>query len=53
MKNTINWNENTLEGIISRMIDKIECIRNMQDRIMEITHSEQQKGKQIITERTV
>ena len=35
------------------MTDKIDCIRNMQDRIMEITHSEQQKGKQIIKERTV
>lgn len=32
MKNTINWSKLTLEGIISRMIDKIECIRNMQDK---------------------
>lgn len=45
--------KNTLEGIITEWLIKIECIRNMQDRIMEITHSEQQKGKQIITERTV
>ena len=39
--------KNTLEGINSRLGDTEEHISNLENRIMEITQSEQQKGKQI------
>ena len=37
-----------LEGTNSKLGDAEECISNLQDRIMEITQSEQQKEKQIL-----
>ena len=39
--------KNTLKGINSRLGDTKECTNDLEDRIMEITLSEQQKGKQI------
>ena len=44
LKNTIIEMKNTLEGINSRLIQKNVC--DMDDRIVEITQSEQQKEKQ-------
>ena len=41
-----NWNEKHTRGINSRLGDTQECISNLEDRIMEITQSEQQKEKQ-------
>ena len=38
--------KNTLEGINSRLGDTKEHISDLEDRIIEITHSEQQKVKQ-------
>ena len=40
--------KNTLEGINSKLGDTEECISNREDRIMEITQSEEQKAKQIL-----
>ena len=45
--------KNVLEGINSRLGDTEEHIHDLDDRIMEITHSEQQKEKQIKKMRTV
>ena len=42
-----NWNEKHTRGINSRLSDTEECISDLEDRIMEITQSEQQKEKQI------
>ena len=38
--------KNRLEGINSRLSDTEECISDLEDRIMEITQTEQQKEKQ-------
>ena len=48
MKNKITEMKNTLEGIKSRQGDTDECINDLEDRIMEITKSEQQKETQIL-----
>ena len=37
--------ENRLEGIDSRLSDAERCISDLEDRTVEITHSEQQKLK--------
>ena len=39
--------KSTLEGINSRLGDMEECISDLEDRIMEITQSAQQKEKKI------
>lgn len=52
MKYTINEMKGTLEGINTKLGDKKEIITDLKDRIM-ITHSEQQKEKQIQKMRTV
>ena len=44
MNSAITEMKNTLEGFKSRLGNK-EHISNMEDRIMEITQSEQQKEK--------
>ena len=46
--NTIIEMKNTLEGMKSRLGDTGEGISDLEDRIMEITQSEQQKEKQIL-----
>ena len=38
-----NWNKNTVEGRNSRISDTEECVNDLEDRIMEITQSEQKK----------
>ena len=38
--------KNTLEGINSKLGDTGECINDLEDRIMDITESEQPKEKQ-------
>ena len=43
MKNSIAEIKNTLEGMNSRLSDTEICINPLEDRIMEITQSEQQK----------
>ena len=40
--------KNTLEGINSRLGDTEECISDLDDTIMEIIQSEQQKEKQML-----
>ena len=47
MKNSIAEIKNTLEGMNSRLSDSEESISDLEDRIMEITQSEQHKEKQI------
>ena len=42
-----NWNNNTLEGINSRLDDKEEQISKLEDRVMEITQAELKKEKRI------
>ena len=37
--------KNTLEWINNRLGDIENCLSNLEDRIMEITHLEQQKEK--------
>lgn len=44
---TIIEMENTLEGVNSRPSDKKECIRDLEDGMMESIQSEQKKEKQI------
>ena len=39
--------KNILEGVNSRLGDTEECTSDLEDRIMEITQSEEQKEKQI------
>jgi len=46
LKNLITEIKNTLEGDFSRLGDKEEHISDLEDRIMEITKSEQQQEKQ-------
>ena len=38
-----NWNEKHTRGINSRLGDTQECISDLEDRIMEITQSEQKE----------
>ena len=45
MNNTINEIKNSLEGIISRITEAEERISDLEDKIVEITTSEQNKGK--------
>ena len=45
--------KNTLERINRRLSDTEECTRDLEDRIMETTQSEQQKEKQIKKKKTV
>ena len=47
MKNTITEMKNTLKEINSRLGYTEEHISDLEDRIIEITQSEQQKEKQI------
>ena len=47
MKNTITEMKNTLEAINCRWGDAEEYVSNLEDRIAEITKSEQQKEKRI------
>ena len=37
--------KNALKGINNRLKDMKECLSDLEGRIMEITHSEQQKEK--------
>ena len=53
LKNTITEMKNTLEGINSRLGGIEECKSVLEDRITEITQSEQQKSKTNIKIRTV
>ena len=39
-----NWNEKTPERFNSRLSDTEECLRELEDRIMETTQSEQKKN---------
>ena len=39
-----NWNEKTPERFNSRVSDTEECLRELGDRIMETTQSEQKKN---------
>ena len=45
MKNTINEIKNTLDGINSRMTEAEEWISDLEDKIVEITATEQNKEK--------
>ena len=47
MKNTINEIKNTLEGINSRITEAEEWISDLEDKIVEITTSEQNKEKRM------
>ena len=46
-KNTITEIKNTLDGINRRLKDSEEWISNLENRMVKITQSEQQKGKRI------
>ena len=48
MKNSVAEIKNTLEGMNSRLSDIEECTSHLEDRIVEITQSVQQKEKQIL-----
>ena len=45
MNNTINEIKNSLEGINSRIIEGEERISDLEDKILEITTTEQNKKK--------
>ena len=45
MNNTITEMKNTLQGIKSRMTEAEEQISDLEDRMVEITATEQNKGK--------
>ena len=45
MNNTINEIKNSLEGINSRITEAEELISDLEDKIVEITTSEQNKEK--------
>ena len=47
MKNTINEIKNSLEGINSRITEAEEQISDLEDKIGEITTTEQNKGKRM------
>ena len=40
--------KNTLEGMNNRLSDTKECTSDLEDRMMEITRTKQQKEKQIL-----
>ena len=44
---TINENKNSLEGINSRITEAEERISDLEDKIVEITTAEQNKGKRV------
>ena len=46
MNNTINENKNSLEGINSRITEAEERISDLEDKIVEITTTEQDKKKE-------
>ena len=48
MNNTINQMKNTLEGINSRITETEEWIRDLKDRMVEITAMEQNKERRMI-----
>ena len=47
MKNTINENKNSLEGINSRITEAEEWISDLEDKIVEVTTAEQNKEKRM------
>ena len=47
MNNTISENKNSLEGINSRITEAEERISDLEDKIVEITTTEQSKEKRI------
>ena len=47
MSNTINEIKNSLEGINSRITEAEELISDLQDKIVEITTTEQNKEKRM------
>ena len=47
MNNTINEIKNILEGINSRITEAEEWIRDLEDKIVEITTAEQNKEKRM------
>ena len=47
MNNTINEIKNSLEGINSRITEAEERIRDLEDKIVEITTTEQNKEKRV------
>ena len=47
MNNTINEIKNSLEGINSRITEAEEPIRDLEDKIVEITTAEQNKEKRM------
>ena len=47
MNNTINEIKNSLEGINSTITDTEEWINDLEDKIVEITAAEQNKGKRM------
>ena len=47
MNNTINEIKNTLQGTISRITEAEEQISELEDRMVEITAKEQNKGKRM------
>ena len=48
MKNIISEMKNTLEGINSRITETEEWIRDLKDRMVEITAMEQNKERRMI-----
>ena len=46
-KNTINDNKNTLEGISRRITEAKEQISDLEDKIVEITATEENKGQRM------
>ena len=53
MNNTITAMKNTLEGINSRITEAEELISELEDRVVEITATEQNKEKRMKKMRTV
>ena len=47
MNNTITEMKNTLEGLNSRITEAEEQISDLEDRMVEITATEQKKGKRM------
>ena len=47
MNNTINKTENSLEGINSRITEAEERIRDLEDKVVEITTTKQNKEKRM------
>ena len=47
MNNTITEVKNTLEGINSRIIEEVEQISDLEDRLVEFTAVEQNKEKRM------